>query len=43
MSVLPMCTPEHHMHTVPKEATRVSDVLRLELQRIVCHHVGAGY
>lgn len=34
-------TPEHHMHTVPEEATRVSDALGLELQRIVCRQIGA--
>lgn len=29
------------MHTVPKEATRVSGALGVELQRIVCHQIGA--
>lgn len=42
MSVLPVWTPEHRMHTVPNEATRVSDALGLELQRNVCHQIGAG-
>lgn len=38
---MPVWTPEHHMHIVPEEATRVSDALGLELQRIVCRQIGA--
>ena len=35
-----MCTTQ--MPTAPKDQTRASDSLRLELQMVISHYVGAG-
>jgi hypothetical protein len=42
MSIFTVCMDMHHMCTVPKEAKRGGQVLKLELQIVINYHVGTG-
>jgi hypothetical protein len=43
VGVLPTCMSMHCVHAVPVEARRGHQILlKLELPRVVSHHVGAG-
>lgn len=42
MAVLPTCSPTHHVCSAHDGQKRVSDPLRLELQKVVSHPVRLG-
>lgn len=42
MSLLPICMFIHHVVGANRGPNKESDLLKLELQRVMGHHVGAG-